>query len=105
MKRLRLKQILIIGIIAIIGSLIYKNLKVKNDKKLVIEKLKDYKSINSAYPKNLKEMDQRLGEIFHYHTDSIQQSYTISYSSGFIIKYNLNRYSSKTEKWEQMFTY
>jgi len=103
-NQLRSRHIIIITIFILIGTYACKKLILNHDKKRVIEKLENYKKLNSIYPNDLGQIDESLSKIFYYSPDSLSQSFTISYSSG-IMNINTNRYNNRTKEWEEVFNY
>lgn len=103
-KKIRIRHIIILSLLLIAGVFTYNKLRFIHEKKVLIQKLEDYRKVHSIYPGHLDELNEDFDEIFNYWSDSLRQSFILSYSSG-IMNSNLNRYDSQTKEWTQQFIY
>jgi hypothetical protein len=103
-KRFRSRYIIILTILTLFGLFTYIKIAINHENKSVLEKLKNYKSTHSAYPKDLSQLDKDYSKIFYYSTDSLRQTFKLTYTSG-IMNVNTYRYDSETGQWTTIFNY
>jgi hypothetical protein len=92
------------ALLLVAGVFTYNKLSFLHEKKVVIQKLEDYRKAYSIYPANLDELGEDFDKAFFYWSDSLRQSFILSYASG-IMNVNTNRYDSQTKEWTQLFNY
>jgi hypothetical protein len=103
-KKIRTRYIFLLAFFFAAGIFTYKKLSFRHEKKVVIQKLEEYRKAHAIYPGTLDELDEDFGKNFYYSPDRSRQSFILSYDSG-IMGANTNRYDSQTKEWTQKFNY
>jgi hypothetical protein len=70
----------------------------------IIKEIENYKANNGAFPLSLNQLNIKFPEELHYSSDSIRQTFSLSYSKG-IMNSNTMMYTSETKKWKLRFNY
>lgn len=104
LKQLRTSHLLLLTLLLLLGCFTYKRRVFQHNKKTLIEKLEAYKIDRGVYPKDLTQLGISLDKTFYYTTDSLQQCFTLAYSSG-LMDVNTNQYDSRSQQWTETFSY
>lgn len=100
---MKLRYILLSLLVLVVAWWWYDNYSLKEDKKRLVIAIENHKKLYQTYPVNLNEIAVGISHDFNYKTDSLHQSFRLSYLSGFM-DLNSNYYESEKGYWQTQYT-